>query len=54
MDNQLMCFLKEEEGATAIEYGLMASLIAAVIVGTVATLGGSVNATYTAVNTALS
>ena len=43
MVNQLMCFLKEEEGATAIEYGLMASLIAAMIVGPVATLGGSVN-----------
>ncbi len=31
---------REEEGATAVEYGLMVGLIAAVIVGLVATLGG--------------
>ena len=30
---------KEEEGATAVEYGLMVGLIAAVIVVLVATLG---------------
>jgi len=54
MVNQLVCFLREEKGAIAIEYSLMASLIAAVIVGTVATLGGSVSTTYTAVNTVFS
>jgi pilus assembly protein Flp/PilA len=32
-------FLADEEGATAIEYGLLAALIAGVIVGTVKTLG---------------
>ena len=31
--------LREEKGATAVEYGLMVGLIAAVIVGLVATLG---------------
>ncbi|MGY6706062.1 Flp family type IVb pilin [Roseinatronobacter sp.] len=44
-------FLKQEDGATAIEYGLFAALISAVIVGAVATLGGSVNAAFTSVNT---
>jgi len=32
-----------EEGASAVEYAIMASLIAAVIVGAVAILGGKVN-----------
>lgn len=32
-------FLKEEEGATAIEYGLIASLIAVVIVTVLTNLG---------------
>lgn len=32
----------EEEGATAVEYGLIVALIAAIIVGIVATLGGQI------------
>ena len=43
-------FLKQEDGATAIEYGLFAALISAVIVAAVATLGGSVNAAFESVN----
>ena len=39
-------FITEEEGATAIEYALLASLIAAAIIGSVETLGASINATY--------
>ncbi len=35
-------FTKEEKGATAVEYGLLVALIAAIIVGTVATLGQDV------------
>jgi pilus assembly protein Flp/PilA len=35
--------LEEEKGATAVEYGLMVGLIAAVIIGTVMTLGGQLN-----------
>ncbi len=34
---------REEKGATAVEYGLMVGLIAAVIIGTVFTLGGQLN-----------
>ena len=45
--------LKEDRGATAVEYGLMVALIAAVIVGVVATLGGQINAAFTAVSTAI-
>ena len=32
---KLMRFFKEEDGATAVEYGIMVALIAAVIIGTV-------------------
>ncbi len=35
-------FLKEEEGATAVEYGMIVALIAAIIVGTVALVGTDV------------
>ena len=33
---------REEKGATAVEYGLMVSLIAAIIVATVALLGQAI------------
>lgn len=36
---RLIRFLKNEEGATAVEYGLMVALIAAVIIGVVTILG---------------
>ena len=38
-------FLKDESGATAIEYGLIAALIAVAIIGGVTALGKSVNTT---------
>jgi len=41
---------KNEEGATAVEYGLLVALIAAVIVGTVVTLGDNILAGFTDVN----
>ena len=40
-----------DRGATAVEYGLMVALIAAVIVGVVATLGNKINGAFTSVNT---
>lgn len=43
----LMSFWRSEQGATAIEYALIGSLIAAVIIGAVTTLGSSVNALFT-------
>ncbi len=54
MVNQFVRFMQEEEGATAIEYGLLASLIAGVIVGAVTILGTNVNTSFTTVSTALS
>jgi pilus assembly protein Flp/PilA len=41
MLNQIMRFVKEEDGATAVEYGLMVSLIAVVIIGAVTAIGAN-------------
>ena len=45
--------LRNDEGATAVEYGLMVSLIAAVIVLAVAGLGGKLNTIFNAATTAI-
>jgi pilus assembly protein Flp/PilA len=50
---KLIRFFKDEEGATAVEYGLLVALIAAVIVTIVATLGGQINTAFTKVSTAI-
>ncbi|HEX6859662.1 MAG TPA: Flp family type IVb pilin [Caulobacteraceae bacterium] len=43
-------FALSESGATAMEYGLMAALIAVAIIGAVTAVSGSVNSTlYTAI-----
>lgn len=42
-----------EKGATAVEYGLLVALIAAVIIGIVATLGGQINTAFTTVSSQL-
>ncbi|MGE3622718.1 MAG: Flp family type IVb pilin [Bdellovibrionales bacterium] len=36
---ELICLFRDEDGATAIEYGLIASLIAVAIVAVLITLG---------------
>ena len=41
--NQVMKFLKEEDGATAIEYGLIAGLIAIAIIAALTTLSGGLS-----------
>ena len=46
-------FLKDESGATAIEYGLIAALIAVAIIGGVTALGQSANNTFTEISTTL-
>lgn len=42
--------LRNDEGATAVEYGLMVALIAAIIVGIVGTLGGQVQNAFQTVS----
>ena len=46
MEN-LYSFFKDERGASAVEYSIMAAAIAAVIVAIVYTLGGQVNTAFT-------
>mgnify|MGYP003585443269 CR=1 FL=1 len=43
-------FLKAESGATAIEYGLIASLIAVAIITAATTLGGNISATFNSIS----
>jgi pilus assembly protein Flp/PilA len=49
----LRIFLRDESGATAIEYGLIAALIAVVIITVLTNIGTSLNAKFTAVATGL-
>lgn len=42
-----------DRGATAVEYGLLVALIAAIIVGTISTLGGKINSAFSSVNSAV-
>lgn len=44
--HSMIRFLKKEEGATAIEYGLIASLIAVAIVGVLVTLGPALSGIF--------
>ena len=46
-------FVREEEGVTAIEYGLIAALIAVAIIAAVGTVGTNLNKTFSAVATKL-
>jgi len=46
-------FLKDENGATAIEYGLIAAGISVAIIATVNSLGGKLVTTFGKVSTAL-
>jgi pilus assembly protein Flp/PilA len=46
-------FLRDESGATAIEYGLIAAGIAVAIIAVVVSLGSDLNTTFTSVQTAL-
>lgn len=47
-------FFKDEDGATAIEYGLIAALIAVAIITAVRAVGTELNNTFTAVENELS
>ncbi|MBV8767401.1 MAG: Flp family type IVb pilin [Hyphomicrobiales bacterium] len=47
-------FIRDEAGATAIEYGLIAALISVVIITAVTAVGTQLTKTFTTVSTALS
>ena len=46
MTHMLKKFIREEDGATAIEYGLIAALIAVAIVAVLLTLGPQLSQTF--------
>ena len=45
--------IKDESGATAIEYGLIAALVSVAAIGALTAMGTSLNAMFTAVSAAL-
>jgi pilus assembly protein Flp/PilA len=49
MTNLIQSFLRDESGATAIEYGLIAALIAVVIIGAVQLVGSNLSTTFSTV-----
>jgi len=53
MKNLIARFVKDESGATAIEYGLIAAGISVAIIATVEALGTNHNTTFSNVSTAL-
>ena len=53
MSNFVTRFLKDESGATAIEYGLIAAGISVAIIAVVQGLGSKLNTTFTSVQSAL-
>jgi pilus assembly protein Flp/PilA len=46
-------FFKDESGASAVEYGLLVTLIAVAIIGAVTALGGSLTTTFGTASTAI-
>ena len=54
MQTLIKKFWKDERGATAIEYGLIAALISVVIIAAVTTVGTQLTTTFTTVSNALS
>lgn len=53
MRNYLRAFLKDESGATAIEYGLIAAGISIAIIAVVNGLGTNLNAKFKSISTQL-
>ncbi len=49
----LVKFVKEDEGATAVEYGIMVAAIAAVIITVVMSVGSKTNTAFSTADTAL-
>ena len=53
MLKQIISFLKDEEGASAVEYGLIVGLIAVLLVITLGQLGGGLNSLFGTVSTSV-
>ena len=53
MNKLISRFVRDESGATAIEYGLIAALIAVVIITALTTIGSNLNTKFTSIATTL-
>jgi pilus assembly protein Flp/PilA len=53
MNNLFSRFVRDESGATAIEYGLIAALIAVVIITALQLIGSNLNTVFTKVSGSL-
>jgi len=53
MRNVINRFAGDESGATAIEYGMIAALIAVVIIGTLKVIGTQLNAKFSSISAQL-
>jgi pilus assembly protein Flp/PilA len=53
MSNLISRFVRDESGATAIEYGLIAALVAVVLIAALKALGTSLSTTFNGVATNL-
>jgi pilus assembly protein Flp/PilA len=51
---KLVKFVEGEEGASAVEYGILVALIAAAIISVVLAIGGKISTSYQRVNVAMS
>ena len=51
--SKFLKLIKNEEGATAIEYGLIAALIAVALITTITTVGTQLNSTFSSVGSSL-
>jgi pilus assembly protein Flp/PilA len=54
MITRIRTALRHDEGASAVEYGLLVAAIAAIIVGVVFILGGKVSSAFDKTNTCIS
>ena len=53
MNKLISRFVRDESGATAIEYGLIAALIAVVIITALTTIGSNLNTKFSSIATTL-
>ncbi len=51
---KMIAFVRNEDGATAIEYGLIAALVSVAAIGALTAMGGSLSLMFNTVSSALS
>jgi pilus assembly protein Flp/PilA len=54
MIGKMIAFVKDEDGATAIEYGLIAALVSVAAIGALTAMGNSLSTMFNTVSSSLS